>query len=94
MSKINDGGLAFPGKRSQQVGTMADHGFTDDDTPTYADVSHPGMTLRDYVAAKTLAAMVAGAWTNPVGETRPRDMCAYAFEYADAFLAARETSHA
>lgn len=55
--KIEDGGLAYPGKRWQQVGTVADHGFSDDDSPTYDYVDHPGMSLRDHFAGKVLASV-------------------------------------
>lgn len=55
-TKIDDGGLAYPGYRIEQVGTVADHGFSDDESPTYDDVRHPGMSLRDYFAGHFLAA--------------------------------------
>ncbi len=92
MSKFKDGGLAFPGTRFEPVGTEADYGGSEDDL-VYGDVPHPGMSLRDYVAAKTLAAMVAGMWSNSaMGGVPPQDMCEGAFDYADAFLKAREAS--
>lgn len=61
MSKIDDGGLAFPGTRCQQVGTVAVHGFANDDTPTYADVHHSGMSLHNWFAGQALAGLCANS---------------------------------
>jgi len=91
MSEINDGGLAFPGKRCQQVGKVSDWGWCDDDTPTYADVSHPGMTLRDYFAAKALAGLCSTR-ASEAGEYEAIASDAYA--YADAMINAREATDA
>jgi hypothetical protein len=59
-TNIDDGGLAFPGTRNQQVGNLSDHGFPIDgeDSPTYGDVQHPGMTQRDWFAGKCLGAVI------------------------------------
>jgi len=47
---IDDGGLAFPAKRYQAVDMFIDaDGAT---RPTFADVDHPGMTLRDWFAGQ------------------------------------------
>lgn len=88
MSKINDGGLAFPGVRTEQVGTVADHGIFDDDSPTFAEVSHPGMTLRDWFAGKALGAIIQADGIQYAKDTEPHAIWAY--EQADAMLAARE----
>lgn len=97
MSKINDGGLAFPGIRLQQVGYMSDHtGDPSDDEPTYADVPHPGMTLRDWFAGQALSGMLAHST-----RYRPRDgapanwheaIAQEAYEIADAMIASREVA--
>lgn len=51
-----------------------------------ADGYGPGMTLRDWLAGKAMAGMLAG---EPGGHLRP-DKCAYAaYEYADAMLDVR-----
>jgi len=94
--KIDDGGLAFPGKRWQQVGTIADHGYSDDDTPTFDEVGHPGMSLRDYFAGQALAGICAGLCSDisrgdrayhRVGFT---DAAEDAYILADAMIAARK----
>lgn len=86
MSKINDGGLAFPGKRNQQVGKVSDFGFSDDDSPTFDDVEHPGMSLRDWFAGQALSNAYAHS------ETSPTDAAKWAYEVADAMLAVRGAS--
>lgn len=57
--KIDDGGLAFPGVRAEQVGNLSDYGPTDDDAPTFAEVHHPGMSLRDYFAGQSVGASLS-----------------------------------
>lgn len=76
--KINDGGPAFPCTEHHGDGTF------------HAD--HAGMSLRDYFAAKAMAALLvahgpapAGGW--PVYAERT------AYLIADAMLAAREVKH-
>lgn len=79
MSKHNDGGPAFA--RSAAWASA-----------TNVSVSQDGMSLRDYFAAKALAAMIGheskdhtnrGKWAVPT-------LAKFAYEYADAMLAARE----
>lgn len=90
MTKINDGGLAFPGIRTQQVGLMSDHtGNPDDDLPTYADVSYPGMSLRDWFAGQALAGMFA---CGPGSHLSFSEASEAAYNYADAMIAAREVA--
>lgn len=84
---IDDGGLAFPGTRNQQVGTVADYGFSDDDTPTYGDVQHPGMTLRDWFAGQAMAGMLSGT---PGPHLIPDRLSKESYEHADAMIAARK----
>ncbi len=91
--KIEDGGLAFPGKRWQQVGTVADHGFSDDDSPTYADVDHPGMSLRDWFAGQAIGAVIdrCSGDTRRAHEHQTDYFARVAYEIADAMLLARKS---
>jgi hypothetical protein len=68
--KINDGGPAFPAQ--EQI-----------DYPSISVTQHyPGMTLRDYFAARALPALIAdGVLSNHVGKA--------AYGIADAMIAAR-----
>ncbi|OCJ12504.1 hypothetical protein A6U86_05635 [Rhizobium sp. AC27/96] len=92
---IDDGGLAFTGKRWEQVGTVADHGF-DDDTPTFDFVPHPGMTLRDWFAGQALAGEFAaqnditGEITNNTSDEWMLDRAKALYRMADAMIAARK----
>lgn len=89
--KIEDGGLAFPGFRFEQVGTVADHGFSDDDTPTFDHVQHSGMSLRDWFAGQALIgftnAFVGAGWHNP-NEYQIGVLVKNSYVAADAMLAA------
>jgi len=82
MSKIKDGRRpAFPAHGPFEPGIA---------NTSYA---YPGMTLRDYFAAKALAGLTSacdegGNWTAP--DSHITAVRAYA--YADAMLAAREAS--
>lgn len=83
MSNINDGGLAFPGTRSEQVNMFVDsEGST---IPTYADCEYPGMTLRDYFAAAMMTRIGIG-WPN---EENRSVLATQAYQMADAMIAAR-----
>lgn len=86
--KIEDGGLAFPGTRCEQVGTVADFGFTDDESPTYGDVHHSGMSLRDWFAGHALANQYAQH------EGDPNKVAEWAYHIADAMIAARRAGAA
>lgn len=78
MSKIKDGGSAFP------------HPEYNDDGTVYRQ--HEGMTLRDYFAGQALAGVVERM--NPQGDFPTEDISArMAYRYADAMLRAREASH-
>lgn len=89
MTKINDGGLAFPGKRFQQVGTVADFGFSDDDSPTFDHVEHSGMSLRDHFAGLAMAGALGGP---PGSHLVPTRLAYDSYEIADAMIAARSPS--
>ncbi len=62
-------------------------------TEPNGDVTHPGMSMRDYIATKALPALIAasvqfaaaGMPTNSDAKT-----CAMAYKFADAMLAERE----
>jgi hypothetical protein len=91
MSTIKDGGPAFPATRYEQVGTLADHGC-DDDSPTYGEVSYPGLSLRDWFAGQALTGIadhftVSNDATTKASQKVIARLC---YDYADAMLAARE----
>jgi hypothetical protein len=91
MNEPNDGGPAFPTENVHQTGPNSYH--------------YPGMSLRDYFAAKAMQACVA-RWFSVIDEimvedprspllNKPRshgiERCAItAYQYADAMLTARE----
>lgn len=77
VSKPNDGGWAFPSGQISEVTGQPVNGFYD-----------PGMSLRDYFAAKALQALIA---SNDVGAgDRIDEIPEYAYLIADAMLKARE----
>lgn len=83
MSKHNNGGPAFPstGERAHTVNThMPAHYY-----PATSD-HHPGMSLRDYFAAKAMQGVLASHHNN----NSPRGVAKMAYKCADAMLAARE----
>lgn len=77
--EIKDGGQAFP--QPIAVSPMGDY------CPAY-----PGMTLRDYFAAKALAALISheGKDYENRGKKAVPILAKFAYEYADTMLAARE----
>ncbi len=76
MSKINDGGPAFPVGREEAISPVTDMGGN--------DVSS-GMTLRDYFAGQALA----GCCTHAGGWDDYETVVKAAYDLADAMLAAR-----
>ena len=51
---------------------------------------YPGMTLRDYFAAKAMQSLITASVTDP-GKVGPvNNISEYAYSYADAMLKARE----
>lgn len=82
MSARNDGGPAFP---------FGERRVIESAVPPYedrvVDGNQPGMTLRDYFAAKGMQAMLCDG-----AKPAPKICAQYAYEYADAMLAAREAS--
>jgi len=79
MSKIEDGGPAFPVPGLSNLPN--------------GDFIHPewGMTLRDYFAAKAMAALIPESFSQD-DEHRPDVIADRAYWFADAMLAAREAS--
>lgn len=77
MSEIKDGGPAFPGVEKTEYPSCI------------VETPYPGMTLRDYFAAKALMGMMASR--NPASPRfAPEDDAAYVYAVADAMLRARE----
>jgi len=80
MSKIDDGGAAFP---------KSDCIEPDMEPIRYSD----GMTLRDYFAAAALQGWLASydsSSVHPVNNDTERDVARQAYTMADAMLAARK----
>ena len=73
----NTGGPAFP-----HVADLVQH--SPNGGITTKPITSGGMTLRDYFAAKALVALAT------YEEYHPERAAKYAYEYADAMLAARE----
>lgn len=69
-----------------------------DGRATPVEVQHPGMTLRDYFAAHVLPAVATQLWVM-LGQSKtqlddssvPKLAAEFAYEVADAMLAARES---
>ena len=74
MSKIDDGGYAFP------------IAATETNNPNMFFEPQGGMTLRDYFAAAALQGMLA----YEQGTGASSDYAKWAYEYSDAMLAARK----
>ncbi len=88
MSTKDTGGQAFPIKVASEPKT-APNGLMYRD-----EVAHPGMTLRDYFAAKALESGLASNWRD--NDFKPRNGFSIiqntafaAYEFADAMLKAR-----
>lgn len=56
MSNIDDGGLVYPGKRSEKVKRQNSDGTF---WENYETVTYPGMTLREWLAGQALAGYCA-----------------------------------
>ena len=87
MSKINDGGLAFPGKRIEKVE------YKDCSGPEI-EVNYPGMSLRDWLAGMVIQGLCVSH--NPYGdrivsaEVVRNSMAETSYQIADAMLAERD----
>ena len=80
MSTINDGGSAFPAKRAR-FGTYGE----DIANP----IQVPGMTLRDYFAAKALVGVCSMVATNTHDIKDDNALATDCYRMADAMLKAR-----
>ncbi len=93
MSKINDGGPAFPAKVSvnRESGELQPHQFGNDDFCTV------GLSLRDYFAAKAMQARLSDyescksliVDSTKHGISMAENVAMQAYDMADAMLAAR-----
>lgn len=79
MSARNDGGAAFPHKAARTEATGVE-GWS-----VYTPGDYPGLSLRDYFAAKAMQGLVAG------GSTNAEEIGRAAFIVANAMLRARGT---
>lgn len=75
MSKINDGGPAFPNVPEGAGSRWADWDM--------------GMTLRDYFAAKAMHGLITARHPDHHGQDGPAQLAYDAYLIADAMLAAR-----
>jgi hypothetical protein len=88
MSEIDDGGSAFGQVVELRCVRVEMNGATDWEPET---VLHGGLTVRDYFAAKALAAMIGQPDKDPENRGKqgvPR-LAGFAYEYADAMIVAR-----
>lgn len=96
MSKINDGGPAFPVREpsgAHAIGLAAIEGITDtaERDRIYIEVTaraYSGMSLRDYFAANALMGMLANQ--HPYVQSDEHMFARDAYTLADAMLKARE----
>jgi len=73
---VTDGGTAFPVTPTDKSGQIAD--------------TQPGMTLRDYFAAKVLVSLAHAYITMEVDDYKPWNVAEDAYRLADAMLEERE----
>ncbi|NKI68923.1 hypothetical protein GN109_05775 [Collimonas pratensis] len=79
----DNGGPAFPCLEATMTG------ISSDGEERYDTEAHGGMSLRDYFAAKAMAALIAHYGHETFGSDQ-RDVEGCSFEIADAMLAERE----
>lgn len=80
MTKINDGGPAFP---TYVVATTSFNG-----TPTVD--THPGLTLRDWFAGQALVGLMSDPGLRPDKLAEFQHMAVRLYQVADAMIAERE----
>lgn len=78
---MNDGGSAFPVAANLQA---------DNPDSYWSQHPEPGMTLRDYFAATALTGIIASHTDSEICLPKEDKAAKWAYEYADAMLAARE----
>jgi hypothetical protein len=83
---VNDGGPAFPHKPSEEIPVT-------ESIVRFVKGDEPGMTLRDYFAAKAMQALIAKGMDNTQNRNKAGVpvIAGFAYEYADAMLKARES---
>ena len=81
MSNTNTGGPAFP--------TTVKTQYSEDTGSTWSEHIDPGMTLRDYFAAKAMVGLLSATLT-PNTIWSQDDAAETAYNVADAMLKARE----
>lgn len=81
--KIEDGGLAFPGKRMEPNPLINAGGFGE---PKFVEADHPGLTIRDWFAGQSLLSC-SSFWSDAA--TR-RTYAKRAYQMADALIKARK----
>ncbi|MDN7744693.1 hypothetical protein QZM78_11615 [Burkholderia multivorans] len=85
MDKINDGGPAFPATwvNDSDLNAIAPNGQV---CPPFSSIPLPGMSLRDYFAAKAMQGLAANpeAW-----DMTDEKVAEWAYNAADAMLRAR-----
>lgn len=82
-----DGGLAFGGKRLESLRATGLGDPSSQIAETATTVTYPGMTLRDYFAAKAMQAILSHTW--PDANVNPDDVAEWAGKQADAMLKER-----
>lgn len=90
MSKTNNGGAAFPAGYTKSTCPPHDPGAGFRVTER-AEPAQPGMTLRDYFAARAMQALLGSEYTSEHGlhEGREKSLAHEAYFIADALLSAR-----
>lgn len=90
MSTAKDGGPAFPIVDYQGTPWLAPRESVWE-VPDGQPIVNPGLSLRDYFAAKAMQARLArDTWKNPFTEADRACLAAESYADADAMLAARE----
>ena len=87
MNTINNGGPAFPAGSIRKSRSAADPGADFVVTDVVAP-KQPGMTMRDYFAAKAMQGLLAQSCGSAMGSD-PINGAQYAYAMADAMLKAR-----
>lgn len=88
----NNGGPAFPAGYISKTRPAHDPG-ADFRVTAMSEPAQKGMSLRDYFAAKAVCGLIASdAFHGILYQQRPDAAAAFAYEVADAMLAAREVT--